>query len=144
MKKVGLKIVLPIVISMTLILTTLVLLATVVMPKSLDNQAREAITLEYKYGDAESDDERAKKNLLSANVGLVEVDQLEEELAYLTDTERALLSWYKDRSVEVGKFYNIKTSGKNIVFAVYTSSEDINNAYRYILYVDTSAINKYV
>lgn len=144
MKKVGLKIVLPIVISMTLILTTLVLLATVVMPKSLDNQAREAITLEYKYGDAESDDERAKKNLLSANVGLVEVDQLEEELAYLTDTERALLSWYKDRSVEVEKFYNIKTSGKNIVFAVYSSSVDINNAYRYILYVDTSAINKYV
>lgn len=144
MKKVGLKIVLPIVISMTLILTTLVLLATVVMPKSLENQAREAIALEYKNGDAESDDERAKKNLLSANVGYVEVDQLEEELVYLTDTERALLSWYKDRSVEVGKFYNVKTSGKNIVFAVYSSSADINDAYRYILYVDTSAINKYV
>lgn len=140
MKKVGLKIVLPIVISMTLILITLVLLATVVMPKSLDNQARDAIALEYKYGD----DERAKKNLLSANVGYVEVDQLDEELVYLTDTEKVLLLWYKNKSVEVGKFYNVKTSGKNIIFAVYASSDDINDAYRYILYVDTSAINKYV
>lgn len=140
MKKVGLKIVLPIVISMTLILITLVLLATVVMPKSLDNQARDAIALEYKYGD----DERVKKNLLSANVGYVEVDQLDEELVYLTDTEKVLLLWYKNKSVEVGKFYNVKTSGKNIIFAVYASSDDINDAYRYILYVDTSAINKYV
>ena len=121
----------------------MILLAAVVIPKSLEKQAKEAISYEYEYGDSELP-ERQRKNLLSASVGYVEADQLDDELVYLTETERTVLEWCRGKKTEIGKFYTIKTADRSVVFAVYPSSEDFGNAYDYVLYVDTSAVGAYV
>lgn len=143
MKKVSLKILLPIVLAVVSIICAMILLAAVVIPKSLEKQAKEAISYEYEYGDSELP-ERQRKNLLSASVGYVEADQLDDELVYLTETERTVLEWCRGKKTEIGKFYTIKTADRSVVFAVYPSSEDFGNAYDYVLYVDTSAVGAYV
>lgn len=143
MKKVSLKILLPIVLAVVSIICAMILLAAVVIPKSLEKQAKEAISYEYEYGDSELP-ERQRKNLLSASVGYVEADQLDDELVYLTETERTVLEWCRGKKTEIGKFYTIKTEDRSVVFAVYPSSEDFGNAYDYVLYVDTSAVGAYV
>ena len=143
MKKVSLKILLPIVLAVVSIICAMILLAAVVIPKSLEKQAKEAISYEYEYGDSELP-ERQRKNLLSASVGYVEADQLDDELVYLTETERTVLEWCRGKKTEIGKFYTIKTADRSVVFAVYPSGEDFGNAYDYVLYVDTSAVGAYV
>lgn len=143
MKKISLKILLPIVLAVVSIICAMILLAAVVIPKSLEKQAKEAISYEYEYGDSELP-ERQRKNLLSASVGYVEADQLDDELVYLTETERTVLEWCRGKKTEIGKFYTIKTADRSVVFAVYPSSEDFGNAYDYVLYVDTSAVGAYV
>lgn len=143
MKKVSLKILLPIVLAVVSIICAMIMLAAVVIPKSLEKQAKEAISYEYEYGDSELP-ERQRKNLLSASVGYVEADQLDDELVYLTETERTVLEWCRGKKTEIGKFYTIKTADRSVVFAVYPSSEDFGNAYDYVLYVDTSAVGAYV
>ncbi len=118
MTKIKLKIVLTCLCSIVLILCTLLVVVNVVVPKSLENQAKKAI--EQEIGGAN------------------------EDLVYLTETEKAVLAFCDDKKLVRGEFYRMKDKNRDVVLAVYSSNADLTDKYEYVLYVDIKSILNYV
>lgn len=142
MTKIKLKIVLTCLSSVILILCALLVVVNVAIPKNLEVQARKAIEHEKKEYDPQ--DEKSGINFLSSSVAYLEIGQTNEDLIYLTESEKAILAFCAENNVVCGKFYGIKDENRNIVLAVYASDEDLSEKYEYVLYVDIKAILNYV
>ena len=119
----------------------MLVVVNVVVPKSLENQAKKAI--EQEIGE-NHDDEKAGMNFLSSGVSYLEIGGANEDLVYLTETEKAVLSFCSENNVVHGKFYREKDKNRNIVLAVYSSDEAAQEKFEYVLYVDINAILNYV
>lgn len=143
MTRIKLKIALTCLFSVTLILCALLIVVNVAIPKDLERQAKIAIKNEYGEYDP-SDTEGKGVNFLSSSVGYLEIDQANEDLVYLTDTERAVLSFCENKKLGTGDFYRVKDKNRDLVLATYTSDEDLAENFIYALYVDISAILSYV
>ena len=105
MTKIKLKIVLTCLCSVALILCTLLVVVNVVVPKSLENQAKKAI--EQEIGE-NHDDEKSGMNFLRSSVAYLEIGGANEDLVYLTETEQAVLAFCDDKKPVRGEFYRMK------------------------------------
>lgn len=141
MTKIKLKIVLTCLCSVALILCTLLVVVNVVVPKSLENQAKKAI--EQEIGE-NHDDEKSGMNFLSSSVAYLEIGGANEDLVYLTETEKAVLAFCDDKKPVRGEFYRMKDKNRDVVLAVYSSDADLTDKYEYVLYVDIKSILNYV
>lgn len=141
MTKIKLKIVLTCLCSVALILCTLLVVVNVVVPKSLENQAKKAI--EQEIGE-NHDDEKAGMNFLSSSVAYLEIGGANEDLVYLTETEKAVLAFCDDKKPVRGEFYRMKDKNRDVVLAVYSSDADLTDKCEYVLYVDIKSILNYV
>lgn len=63
---------------------------------------------------------------------------------YLTETEKAVLSFCDDKKPVRGEFYRMKDKNRDVVLAVYSSDADLTDKYEYVLYVDIKSILNYV
>lgn len=142
MTKIKLKIVLTCLCSVILILCALLVVVNVAIPKNLEVQASKAI--EHEKTEYDPQDEKSGINFLSSSVAYLEIGQTNEDLIYLTESEKAILAFCAENNVVRGKFYGIKDENRNIVLAVYASDEDLSEKYEYVLYVDIKAILNYV
>ena len=142
MTKIKTKILLTCLCSVALLLCALLVIVNVAIPKDLERQAKRAIEHEYIAYDPESDMNGI--NFLSLSVAYLEIGQTNEDLVYLTETERAVLAFCRNKQLVNGEFARIKDKNKNIVLAVYSSDEDFFEKYEYALYVDINAILNYV
>ena len=142
MTKIKLKIVLSSLCSFILILCVLLVVVNVAIPKNLEVQARKAI--EHEKREYDPQDEKSGINFLSSSVAYLEIGQTNEDLIYLTESEKAILLFCAENNVVRGKFYGIKDENRNIVLAVYASDENLSEKYEYVLYVDIKAILNYV
>lgn len=142
MTKIKLKILLACLCSVALILCALLLVVNVAIPKNLETQAKKAI--ENESSEYYPDDEKPGVNFLSASVAYLELGQSNEDLVYLTETEKAVLGFCDKNTLAHGKFYRIQDKNRNIVLAVYESNENLSEKYEYVLYADISAIINYV
>lgn len=136
------KIVLASLCSVALILCALLVVVNVAIPKNLETQAKQAI--EYESGEHYPEEDGAGINFLSSSVAYLEIGQENEDLVYLTETEKAVLSFCSENNVVHGKFYREKDKNRNIVLAVYSSDEAAQEKFEYVLYVDINAILNYV
>ena len=141
MTKIKLKIVLTCLCSVALILCTLLVVVNVVVPKSLENQAKKAI--EQEIGE-NHDDEKAGMNFLSSSVAYLEIGGANEDLVYLTETEKAVLAFCNDKKPVRNEIYRMKDKNRDVVLAVYLSDADSPDKYEYVLYVDIKSILNYV
>lgn len=142
MTKIKLKILLACLCSVALILCALLLVVNVAIPKNLETQAKKAI--ENESSEYYPDDEKPGVSFLSASVAYLELGQANEDLVYLTETEKAVLGFCNKNTLAHGKFYRIQDKNRNIVLAVYESNENLSEKYEYVLYADISAIINYV
>ena len=142
MTKIKLKIVLTCLGSVALVLCALLVVVNVAIPKNLETQAKKAI--EHESGEYDPQDEKAGANFLSSVVAYLEIGQVNEDLVYLTETEKAVLGFCAGNSMENGKFYRIKDKNRDIVLAAYVSPENASEKYEYVLYADINAILNYV
>ena len=141
MTKIKLKIVLTCLCSVALILCTLLVVVNVVVPKSLENQAKKAIKKEIGEN---HDDEKSGMNFLSSSVAYLEIGGANEDLVYLTETEKAVLAFCDDKKPVRGEFYRMKDKNRDVVLAVYSSDADLTDKCEYVLYVDIKSILNYV
>ncbi len=128
--------------SVALLLCALLVVVNVAIPKDLERQAKRAI--EHEYTAYDPDDDGARVNFLSSSVAYLEIGQTNEDIAYLTETERAVLAFCRNKQIVNGEFARIRDKNRNIVLAVYSSDEDFSEKYEYALYVDINAILNYV
>lgn len=142
MTRIKTKIVLVSLCSVALILCALLVVVNVAIPKNLETQAKQAI--EYESGEHYPEEDGAGINFLSSSVAYLEIGQENEDLVYLTETEKAVLSFCSENNVVHGKFYREKDKNRNIVLAVYSSDEAAQEKFEYVLYVDINAILNYV
>lgn len=142
MTRIKTKIVLASLCSVALILCALLVVVNVAIPKNLETQAKQAI--EYESGEHYPEEDGAGINFLSSSVAYLEIGQENEDLVYLTETEKAVLSFCSENNVVHGKFYREKDKNRNIVLAVYSSDEAAQEKFEYVLYVDITAILNYV
>lgn len=142
MTRIKIKIVLANLCSVALILCALLVVVNVAIPKNLETQAKQAI--EYESGEHYPEEDGAGINFLSSSVAYLEIGQENEDLVYLTETEKAVLSFCSENNVVHGKFYREKDKNRNIVLAVYSSDEAAQEKFEYVLYVDINAILNYV
>ena len=142
MTRVKLKIVLTCLCSVALVLCALLIVVNVAIPRDLERQAKKAI--EYEYGEYDPEDDTKGINFLSASVWYIEIEQANDDLYYLTETEKAVLTFCKEKQMVHGEFYRIKDKNRNIVLAAYASATDLSEKFVYALYVDISAILSYV
>lgn len=142
MTRIKIKIVLANLCSVALILCALLVVVNVAIPKNLETQAKQAI--EYESGEHYPEEDGAGTNFLSSSVAYLEIGQENEDLVYLTETEKAVLSFCSENNVVHGKFYREKDKNRNIVLAVYSSDEAAQEKFEYVLYVDINAILNYV
>lgn len=142
MTRIKTKIVLASLCSVALILCALLVVVNVAIPKNLETQAKQAI--EYESGEHYPEEDGAGINFLSSSVAYLEIGQENEDLVYLTETEKAVLSFCSENNVVHGKFYREKDKNRNIVLAVYSSDEAAQEKFEYVLYVDINAILNYV
>lgn len=142
MTKIKLKIVLTCFCSAALILFALLFIVNIVIPHNLEKQAREAIEHEYREYDSENDTKSI--NFLNSGVSYLEIGQANEDLVYLTETEKAVLAFCADKNPARGEFNVVKGENRNIVLAVYASDENLSEKFEYVLYVDINAILSYV
>lgn len=142
MTRIKIKIVLASLCSVALILCALLVVVNVAIPKNLETQAKQAI--EYESGEHYPEEDGAGINFLSSSVAYLEIGQENEDLVYLTETEKAVLSFCSENNVVHGKFYREKDKNRNIVLAVYSSDEAAQEKFEYVLYVDITAILNYV
>lgn len=142
MTRIKIKIVLASLCSVALILCALLVVVNVAIPKNLETQAKQAI--EYESGEHYLEEDGAGINFLSSSVAYLEIGQENEDLVYLTETEKAVLSFCSENNVVHGKFYREKDKNRNIVLAVYSSDEAAQEKFEYVLYVDITAILNYV
>lgn len=142
MTRIKIKIVLASLCSVALILCALLVVVNVAIPKNLETQAKQAI--EYESGEHYPEEDGAGINFLSSSVAYLEIGQENEDLVYLTETEKAVLSFCSENNVVHGKFYREKDKNRNIVLAVYSSDEAAQEKFEYVLYVDINAILNYV
>lgn len=142
MTRIKTKIVLVSLCSVALILCALLVVVNVAIPKNLETQAKQAI--EYESGEHYPEEDGAGINFLSSSVAYLEIGQENEDLVYLTETEKAVLSFCSENNVVHGKFYREKDKNRNIVLAVYSSDEAAQEKFEYVLYVDITAILNYV
>lgn len=142
MTRIKTKIVLASLCSVALILCALLVVVNVAIPKNLETQAKQAI--EYESGEHYPEEDEAGINFLSSSVAYLEIGQENEDLVYLTETEKAVLSFCSENNVVHGKFYREKDKNRNIVLAVYSSDEAAQEKFEYVLYVDITAILNYV
>lgn len=142
MTRIKIKIVLASLCSVALILCALLVVVNVAIPKNLETQAKQAI--EYESGEHYPEEDGAGINFLSSSVAYLEIGQENEDLVYLTETEKAVLSFCSENNVVHGKFYREKDKNRNIVLAVYSSDEAAQENFEYVLYVDITAILNYV
>lgn len=142
MTRIKIKIVLASLCSVALILCALLVVVNVAIPKNLETQAKQAI--EYESGEHYHEEDGAGINFLSSSVAYLEIGQENEDLVYLTETEKAVLSFCSENNVVHGKFYREKDKNRNIVLAVYSSDEAAQEKFEYVLYVDITAILNYV
>ena len=140
MTKIKLKIVLTCLCSVALILCTLLVVVNVVVPKSLDKQAKKAIEQEI----GENHDEKAGMNFLSSSVAYLEIGGANEDLVYLTETEKAVLAYCNEKKPVRGEFYRMKDKNRDVILAVYSSDADSSEKYEYVLFVDIKSILNYV
>lgn len=101
MTKIKLKIVLTCLCSVALILCTLLVVVNVVVPKSLENQAKKAI--EQEIGE-NHDDEKSGMNFLSSSVAYLEIGGANEDLVYLTETEKQCWRFATIKSPSAARF----------------------------------------
>lgn len=141
MTKIKLKILLTCLCSVALILCTLLVVVNVVVPKSLENQAKKAI--EQEIGE-NHDDEKSGMNFLSSGVSYLEIGGANEDLVYLTETEKAVLAFCNDKKPVRNEFYRMKDKNRDVVLAVYSFDADSPDKYEYVLYVDIKSILNYV
>lgn len=142
MTRIKIKIVLANLCSVALILCALLVVVNVAIPKNLETQAKQAI--EYESGEHYPEEDGAGINFLSSSVAYLEIGQENEDLVYLTETEKAVLSFCSENNVVHGKIYREKDKNRNIVLAVYSSDEAAQEKFEYVLYVDINAILNYV
>lgn len=142
MTRIKIKIVLANLCSVALILCALLVVVNVAIPKNLETQAKQAI--EYESGEHYPEEDGAGINFLSSSVAYLEIGQENEDLVYLTETEKAVLSFCSENNVVHGKFYREKDKNRNMVLAVYSSDEAAQEKFEYVLYVDINAILNYV
>lgn len=142
MTRIKIKIVLASLCSVALMLCALLVVVNVAIPKNLETQAKQAI--EYESGEHYPEEDGAGINFLSSSVAYLEIGQENEDLVYLTETEKAVLSFCSENNVVHGKFYREKDKNRNIVLAVYSSDEAAQEKFEYVLYVDINAILNYV
>lgn len=142
MTRIKIKIVLANLCSVALILCALLVVVNVAIPKNLETQAKQAI--EYESGEHYPEEDGAGISFLSSSVAYLEIGQENEDLVYLTETEKAVLSFCSENNVVHGKFYREKDKNRNIVLAVYSSDEAAQEKFEYVLYVDINAILNYV
>lgn len=142
MTRIKIKIVLANLCSVALILCALLVVVNVAIPKNLETQAKQAI--EYESGEHYPEEDGAGINFLSSSVAYLEIGQENEDLVYLTETEKAVLSFCSENNVVHGKIYREKDKNRNIVLAVYSSDEAAQENFEYVLYVDINAILNYV
>lgn len=142
MTRIKIKIVLANLCSVALILCALLVVVNVAIPKNLETQAKQAI--EYESGEHYPEEDGAGINFLSSSVAYLEIGQENEDIVYLTETEKAVLSFCSENNVVHGKFYREKDKNRNIVLAVYSSDEAAQEKFEYVLYVDINAILNYV
>lgn len=142
MTRIKTKIVLVSLCSVALILCALLVVVNVAIPKNLETQAKQAI--EYESGEHYPEEDGVGINFLSSSVAYLEIGQENEDLVYLTETEKAVLSFCSENNVVHGKFYREKDKNRNIVLAVYSSDEAAQEKFEYVLYVDINAILNYV
>lgn len=142
MTRIKIKIVLANLCSVALILCALLVVVNVAIPKNLETQAKQAI--EYESGEHYPEEDGAGINFLSSSVAYLEIGQENEDIVYLTETEKAVLSFCSENNVVHGKIYREKDKNRNIVLAVYSSDEAAQEKFEYVLYVDINAILNYV
>lgn len=142
MTRIKIKIVLASLCSVALMLCALLVVVNVAIPKNLETQAKQAI--EYESGEHYPEEDGAGINFLSSSVAYLEIGQENEDLVYLTETEKVVLSFCSENNVVHGKFYREKDKNRNIVLAVYSSDEAAQEKFEYVLYVDINAILNYV
>ena len=142
MNKIKLKILLTCLCSVVLILCALLVVVNVAIPKDLERRAKKAI--EYEHGEYDPEDDNKGINFLSSSVGYLEMGQDDADYIYLTEIEKAVLSFCKDKPIVDGEFYRMKDRNNNLIFATYISDESSAERYEYALYVDISAILNYV
>lgn len=142
MTRIKIKIVLASLCSVALMLCAFLVVVNVAIPKNLETQAKQAI--EYESGEHYPEEDGAGINFLSSSVAYLEIGQENEDLVYLTETEKAVLSFCSENNVVHGKFYREKDKNRNIVLAVYSSDEAAQEKFEYVLFVDINAILNYV
>lgn len=143
MTRIKLKILLACLIAVALILCALLIVVNVALPKDLERQAKIAITNEFATYDPAGEETKGV-NFLSASVGYLEINQENDDLYYLTDTEKAVLAFCADKKLGGGEFYRVRGKNRNIVLATYSSAEDLADNFVYALYIDISAILSYI
>lgn len=142
MKKIKLKIVIMCLCSVALVLCTLLVVVNVAIPRNLERQAKQAI--KYESEEYYPEEEKEGGNFLSSSVAYLEIGQENDDLIYLTETEKAVLAFCAENNIVYGNFYRVKDKNRNMVLAVFTSDENISEKYEYVLFVDISAILNYV
>lgn len=143
MTRIKLKILFTCLCSVALILCALLFVVNVAIPKDLERQAKKAILREYGEFDEEENESKGS-NFLSSGVGYLEIDQVIDDMVYLTETEKAVLAFCADKKPVNGEFYRMKDKNRDIVLAVYASDADLAEKYEYALYVDIRSILNYV
>ena len=107
MTRIKTKIVLASLCSVALILCALLVVVNVAIPKNLETQAKQAI--EYESGEHYPEEDGAGINFLSSSVAYLEIGQENEDLVYLTETEKAVLSFCSENNVVHSSFTEKKT-----------------------------------
>ena len=142
MTRIKLKIFLTCLCSAALILCALLVVVNIAIPQDLEKQAKKAI--KYEYGEYDPFGNAKGVNFLSSGVAYLEIGQASEDLVYLTETEKAVLTFCADKKPARGEFHIVKGQNRNIVLAVYASDESLSEKFEYVLYVDINSILSYV
>ncbi|UKI14724.1 MAG: HAMP domain-containing histidine kinase [Clostridiales bacterium] len=142
MTKIKLKIVLTCLCSVALILCTLLVVVNVVVPKSLENQAKKAIEQEI----GENHDDEKVGHEFSEFRRFVSGNRRGERRPCVShrNGKKAVLAFCDDKKPVRGEFYRMKDKNRDVVLAVYSSDADLTDKYEYVLYVDIKSILNYV